>query len=364
MALRYRRSDIRLYVGGRAVHGLTADARTLRSIGWQSAFPNERRTAIGDASERYTYLRSKSGTLTVEGFFDHAHGLQPMLNDVLPGAGGDALPVTVSTTGGAARSRSIVAESAQWNGRTIPGPAGALELVNAEAQLSNFADALCIGEGRQVGSGAVNVGDLDLQSAPLPILLGSPRVQLISGSTELLFNMNTALFHRHLHIGSDIVFEPNLTGTYRVLTEVPNAGGSSAITAGLPGGGVINAPSGIRDALTSIRVVDTFAGDRVGLVHLQGVVPRDAQTLEVAMQGTAPGTNAWADVGTPQSVGIAAEGADWVRSFRFPLDAGIRSVARVRVQLRFQLAGGALGAAPNYEINWGRFDWQPDVAHQ
>lgn len=362
MALRLRSRDIRLYVGGRRVHGDGPTSRVLRSIGWTSENPTFAINAIGDVNRRFAYTQEKSGTIQAGGWLDDEAGLQPMLDAVLPSEGGSALPVTVSAEGGAARTRSVISQHAEWDGRTITTPEGEAVMIEATGKLSEYGSALCIGEGQQTGGSPMNVGDLDLQTQPIPIRLGSPRVELISGGTAMLFNVDTALYNRYLHIGSDVVLVPNLTGVYRVTSEVPNAGGFTAVTVELPGGGVINAPSGIRDAITGFRVVDTFSGTRIGLVHVSNVAPRDAVNLTVALQGTAPGTNAFTDVGTPIEVGIAGEGAGYARAFLFVLPEGVRSVGRVRAQLRWTLTGGAQSAANNLSA-FVRADFQPDVVH-
>ena len=347
--------DLRLYIGGRAVHGTDEASRTLRSMARTVTHRTYDRTAIGDAAARHDYLRARGATLAVSGWYDDDHGLAPMLNDATTPTGA-ARPITFTTEGDG--GRATIAPSAVWTGETTNSPDGEAAMVEAEGQFSQFRTALFGHEGTVSGTSPVNIGNLDLRTNPIAVRTTTPRLELISGNRALLFQVRSADAERHLLVGDDVEFEGGpLPGTYRITSIVIGAAWAN-ITVELPGGGVINAPIGVRNQVTGIRVVDTYTGDRIALVHLSQLQRRDAVTLEVAVQGTAPGTLNWADFGAAQSVGIGAEGTDYARAFYFDPGDGVRSISRARIQLRFLLTGGAMGAANNYGA-FVRFDFAP-----
>ena len=355
-------SDVRLYVGGRPVHGRDDASHTLRTTKRTFTHPPYNRTSIGHATAQHDYLRRYNATLEASGFYNSEHGILPMLRAGMPHRGGSARPVTYTTQGAVARHASTIAQGALWESADPATSENEPVMISTQALLSNARDALFVAEGDFSGVSPVNVGNLDMRTLPIAIRFTTPRLELISGNTALLFQMATPLYDQHLRIGDDIVFDGGpLVGAYRITTATGSAAWTN-VTVELPGGGTITAPLSARNQVTGVRLVDTFTGDRIAVVHLSDVQPRDAQTLEVAVQGTSPGTLNWADFGTPQSIPIAGVGPDDYWGLYFDPGDNVRSISRARIQLRFLLAGGANGLANNYGAHV-RADVAPRVVY-
>ena len=353
--------DLRLFVGGRPVHGTDERTRTLRTMARTITHKVYERTSIGDPAARHDYLRGRSGTLNVSGWYDDDHGLSPMLAAaVYPG--GEDRPVTFSVEG--AQGLSTICPSVQWTSETTTSPEGEAAMIEAEGQFSLFRTALFGYEGAVSGRSPINVGNIDLRTQPIAIRATTPRLELISGNRAFLIQVRSADAQRLLLVTDDVEFDggPGIPGTFRITSIVIGAVWANITVERSPQADLSGITPGQRNGVTGIRVVDTFTGDRIGLIHLSNLQRRDAVALEVAIQGTEPGTLNWTDFGQPRRFNIDGEGSDWVGSAYFDPGDGVRSISRARAQLRFLLSGGAQGAANDYGVDL-RFDFAPRVVH-
>ena len=371
MALRYRVRDLRLYIGGDPVHGLTEDARTLLTLSPSAPRETYNRTAIGDPAGRVGYMRFHDTTLRAGGFFSSAYGLNPALDRAVAAD----LPVTWSQEGGGAASQSTIAESGAWRGIPIEASDNEPARISGECALSAPADALCIAEGRIGGGGTQATAGLSQVTRPVSIRTSSPRLQIVSGNREFQFQMRAADATRYVREDDYIQFvtgaaESQITGTYRVVNIQTSQGipWSNVFAEQVPStdqlANLFNLAA--RNSPDGIIIQDTFNGSRAALVHLSDLRRRDAVSVAVALQGQAPGSSNWQTIGAAQTAPIStANGADarFRQAFWFAVPDGQRNLNSVRAQIVFRTSANAPGVLPNYEA-YVRADFAPRTVHR
>ena len=377
MAFSYVSQDLRLYVGGRRVHGWDDASRTLRSMSRTAEHHTFDRTSIGDPAVRHGYLRSRGGTLQVSGFYDEAYGLQPMLKRATPrrsGGSNTGLPVTFSTQGARTESRSTIVRTAQWTSETTTSSDGEPVMIDTEAQMSDYRDALLVYEGQATGGGSQGLGDLDLQTQHIPIRQTTNVLELINGDMSYLFQVpNEYLDGGAIAVGDDIEFGPQgsggtIPGIFRITAANATSSGYTNVTvernprASLTSFGIL-----LRQATRTLSVIDTFDGDRISLVHVSNLTRQDCTQLRVTIQGRVAGSPAWSTFGAGAqgtvTVSIptgAGEDAAFTRAFYFDPGDGVRGIARARVMIEFLTPANAVGGRSDYSA-FVRYDLAPRV---
>ena len=370
MAFRYRSRDIRLYIGGDPVHGLTDDARTLRTLTTGSTRPAFNRTSIGDGVGRRGLMRYADGVLSVSGWADDHYGLRPAVDRAVV----DDLPVTVSVEGGEAGSISTIAAAGAWRSVGTGSPDTEPTGITSEASLSSPADALCLFEGRINGGGEQSSPGLSQVTMPIPIRTVSPRLEIVSGNQQFEFEMRAEDASRYLMEDDYIQFVTGsvlsqITGTYRV-DNIQTAGGvawSNVFASRVPPVDLTTlfAAVGPRNSPDGIIIQDTFRGNRAALVHLSDLRRRDAVTIAVALQGQAPGQSTWNTIGSEQTAPIpTADGADaaFQRAFYFAVPEETRNLNNVRALVTFRTSANVPGARTDYQAQV-RADFAPRFIH-
>ena len=379
MALSYVSQDLRLYVGGAPIHGLVERARTLRSMARTVEHRTHDRTSIGDPAMRYDYVNSRGGTLSVNGFYDDEHGLQPLMERATPKTSGGSttgLPVTFSTQGARAESRSVIARSAQWTSENTTGAAGEPIMIDAEAQMSDFRSALFVYEGQATGGGSQPLGDLDLRTQMIPLRRTTNVLDLIGGGFEYNFQIPNSYFDSEsVAVGDDIEFGPQgsggtVPGIFRILQlNATSSGYTEVVVERVPRATLSSFGILLRQAARTISVVDTFDGDRISLVHVSNLNRRDCTQLRVTIQGRVAGSPSWSQFGAgalgsvtvPIPTG-AGEDAAFTRAFYFDPGDGVRGIARARVLVDFLTPANAVGGRSDYSA-YVRYDLAPRVVH-
>ena len=384
MALSYVSQDLRLYVGGAPIHGLVERARTLRSMARTVEHRTHDRTSIGDPAMRYDYVNSRGGTLSVNGFYDDEHGLQPLMERATPKTSGGSttgLPVTFSTQGARAESRSVIARSAQWTSENTTGAAGEPVMIDAEAQMSDFRSALFVYEGQATGGGSQGLGDLNLETQNIPVRQTSPVLELVNGAMAYLFQIpNTYFDSGALAVGDDIEFGPQVaspgmpdvapSGIFRVSQANATSSGYTNVTVALtPPSSLAGIGPLLRNAVRTISVVDTFDGDRISLVHVSNLTRQDCSQLRVTIQGRVAGSPSWSTFGAGAQGSVtvpiptgAGEDAAFTRAFYFDPGDGVRGIARARVLVEFLTPANAVGGRSDYSA-YVRYDLAPRVVY-
>ena len=370
MALRYPSQDFRLWVGGTPVHGLTEVARTLKGFGRAATHGTFDRTAIGDPAGRNGYLRHSDTTFTVSGFCEDEYGIKPMIDRATPvGGEDDGLPATISTNGGAAGTVSTAVESSQWSSESINSPGEEDPcMIDAECDLSNARRAICMWEGRVTGGGQQGSAALSQVSRPVPIRTTGLRIQIISGARQLLLYV-TEGDARRLAVGDDVqLFTGSVisqvTGTYRIVNLQQPSGGFVGVVMNTVPETPQTWSESQRNSVDSLSVLDTFTGDRAAIVHASDLTRVDAETLEVALQGRAPGVSTWNTLASERAAIPTATGGDaaFSRGFWLSVPADTRNVNAVRVLLTFLTSANVPGAAAGYSAML-RADFVPRFHH-
>ena len=358
-------SDLRLFVGGTPVHGTDADSRTLRSMARTATQATYRRTSIGDAEERRGSLRRTTLTMAVQGWYERAAGLKPVLDRTDP----TGLPVTFSTEGTAPGSRSTIAREGVWEDETPSSSDDEPMIIDAACHLNEHATGLCLYDGRNTGGGQQGTAPLSQATRPVPIRTAGLRIEIIDAGNQLRLEVaegNARMLMRgdyvQLVTGSVV---SQVTGTYHVDNlQQPSGGFVGVILSSVPPTTQTWSPSQ-RNSPDGLVILDTFNGDRAALVHVSNLARRDAETLRVSLQGRAPGQVAWNTLGPAQTTPIpTAAGADaaFAEAYWLPVPANTRNVNTVRVLVEFLTSAGVPGALNTYESTM-RADFSPRAVH-
>ena len=352
MALRYpSTSDLRLFVGGRPVHGETPEARTLRSMERTATQHLYDRTVIGDSDTRHAYLRRGGARFAVSGYWDEEHGLHPVIDaGAPPGGSNDGLPVTFSANGPGAGTKSTVAQHGIWTGETISSPAGEPVMVEAECELSNYATALCIGEARVTGGPMPTLGGLTLRGPDITVRQTVPVLQEVAGQNQFQFQVSERDAVRYLSEDEAIEFPGSqIPGIFYIANIVHGPVWSNVFVERRPVVSLAGFNAGQRNSVRNLAVVSTQRGARAAVVHLADLAMQDRVRLDVIVQGQEAGSNAWTAVVPGQNIDVAAPAdAAFRRGIWFDIPDGTHSTTAVRVQLRFANAAGVLGARLDY----------------
>ena len=357
MALRYpSTNDMRCFVGGVPIHGETSEQRTLLSMSrsaTQHTFP---RTVIGDAHEQHGYLRRAGARMSLSGLWDERFGLHPVIAAGSPGAGGsnDGLPVTFSSQGIAAGSRSTIAEHGVWTGQTITSSDGMPAQVEAECELSNYTGAYCIAEQVFRGGSTQNTAGLSLRGRDIPVRQTTNVLEAEQGDQAFGFQVaasDVGLFREDEAIEfpgsqvSGIFYITNIVSTQGVawanITVTRNPSGN-------PPASLSAFSLSDRRSVQNVSVVSEQSGERAALVHVSAIALQGLTRIAVEPQGQQAGSNAWTPILPAVNLDGLSDGDR--RALWFDIPDGTHSSTAVRVQLRVATSLGVLGGRPDYSV--------------
>lgn len=373
MPLRFPSRDPRLLVGGLSVLGRADDpaSRTIDSLQRTFTPHNYPRTVVGDSADRHGYLERGGMQVSVSGFYDGDHGIQPMFERGTPGPAGTVtgLPVTFSMHSDDPASASSIAQTSQWAQEQTTSSNDQPVMVSAEGSMSTYRPARCIFGGTITGGGEQVSAGLSQATRRIPIRATADRLFVISGQTQFTAQMADEDVRRYLREDDDVRFltgnaQSRVTGNYRVanIQRSPGVTWDTVVFDTIPAGGSVAAFTlSDRQSVDGLSIIDTFTGARSALVHVSRLTPHDGETLGVSIQGQAPGSSAWAMIGTEQTAPTAA-GADFAQAFWFDLPESTRGLGSVRVRLRFLTSANVPGARTDYTATV-RADFAPRVVH-
>ena len=361
-----RSQDLRLYIGGDPVHGLTDAERTLRTLSPAAVHETYPVTAIGHAAAVNAPLRHRTVTLQASGWMEQHVGLRPAMDRVR----NEDPPVTWTQEGGAAGTRSMISRAGVWG--AVPTVSSDNEPVSLSGSctLTDPADAICMAEGRFTGGGEQVLPPISQATRPVPIRTSGLRIQIISGQRQLLLYVTEGDANRYLMRGDYVQLLTGsnvsvISGTYHIDNiQQPSEGYRGVVLSSVPEVNQVWTEQQ-RNTVDGLTVLDTFNGDRSGLVHVSSLTRRDAETLRVALQGQAPGASTWQDIGTPQTFPIptaAGADADLRQAFYFAIPADTRGVNSVRFNVQYHTSAGVPGARTDYS-GYLRADFAPRVLH-